>query len=141
MNTDAKMREDLWSLLHPYDERDIPVAGFPSGEAFIAWVRSAPADVAIDALLDVLREDGVAQQLIAVAALRSLGISVDGVDEQGSFAWRRVDDAGDSTDIVPLYQPDPVAGRTTDAVPIILSRATAGMTPLRRLLEGRRTAA
>lgn len=33
------VRDELRFLLHPADERDVPVPGFPTHDALIAWAR------------------------------------------------------------------------------------------------------
>jgi hypothetical protein len=79
---------DLHSLLHPADDRDIPVPGFPSGEALTAWAQTRPRDEVVDALLDVLRNDDQPQQYAAMGVLRGLGVAITGEHVGDSVCWR-----------------------------------------------------
>ncbi len=51
------VRGELGFLLHPADERDVPVPGFATHDALIAWATSRPPDEPIDAAMEMLRND------------------------------------------------------------------------------------
>ncbi len=86
--TSGNVREELRFLLHPADDRDVPVPGFPTHDALVAWARSRPADELIDAAIEVLRDDDWPQQYAAMALLRALGADVEGVGYEDDFRWR-----------------------------------------------------
>jgi hypothetical protein len=101
----ADVAAQLKSLLHPRDKQDIPVPGFPTGDALNAWVATKPHSVVVEALVEVLRRDSVPQQLAAASALRSLSIDVDGRSDQGTFHWH-IDESGVKQRLVPAVPPD-----------------------------------
>lgn len=82
------VRHELRFLLHPADDRDVPVPGFPTHEALVAWARSRPADEVIEAAIEVLRNDDWPQQYAAMALLRALGVDVEGAGYDDDFRWR-----------------------------------------------------
>jgi len=82
------LAEQLWELLHPADELDVPVPGFPSHDALIAWARTKPQAELVRELTRVLREEAWAQQYAAMGLLRALGIEVAGAGYGNDFSWR-----------------------------------------------------
>src|ERR1019366_3017264 len=100
-----RLCEDLNLLIHPHDDRDTPVPGFPSGDALVAWAATKDRNAMIRCLVDVLRFDGVGQQLAAVNVLRSLGVEVDGVTKHDIFEWAMNWDGRPGQNIRPLEQP------------------------------------
>jgi len=97
---------DLRFLLHPYDQRDTPTPGFPSGRAFVAFAKELPTDAATDALLRILSDDEFPQQTMAAATLRILGWEVDGSSIQDVFCWKVQDHHLESVrQIIPEHQP------------------------------------
>jgi hypothetical protein len=89
--TEHTVASDLRFLLHPADERDIPVPGFPSGNALEAWAKSQPRAEVENALIEVLKQDEYPQQYAAMAALRALGVDISGEAEGTSFFWTLID--------------------------------------------------
>lgn len=84
--------DDLEHLLHPYDQRDIPVPGFPSCDALAAWAATQPRAETVAALTDALAKDELPQQYAAMAVLRSIGVDVRGVRrENGKVEWSITD--------------------------------------------------
>jgi RNA polymerase sigma factor (sigma-70 family) len=82
------IRDELRFLLHPADGRDVPVPGFPTHDALVAWARLRPPDELIEAAIEVLRNDDWPQQYAAMALLRALGADVEGVGYDDDFRWR-----------------------------------------------------
>lgn len=104
-DTKEGIAADLARLLHPYDYRDVPVAGFPSGDALIAWSATKPREEVITAAIGVLGSDEFPQQLAAMAVLRSLRIPVVGHEENGLFEWS-AEMGGTTRRIRPVHQPE-----------------------------------
>ncbi len=98
--------DDLYSLLHPRDEADLPTPGphDPRFAALIAWARSQPSDELVTALEDVLAHDDLAQQDLAMGALRKLGVECDGVGFGADFHWLVKHRAGRTNEIVPAVK-------------------------------------
>lgn len=90
----GSVRDELTFLLHPADDRDVPVPGFPTHDALVAWARSRPADELIEAAVQVLQHDGWPQQYAAMALLRALGADVEGVGYDDDFRWRLIKPGG-----------------------------------------------
>jgi RNA polymerase sigma factor (sigma-70 family) len=86
--TSGTVRDELRFLLHPADDRDVPVPGFPTHDALVAWAQSRPADELIDAAIEVLRDDDWPQQYATMGLLRALGADVEGVGYEDDFRWR-----------------------------------------------------
>lgn len=87
--TDSRtVSDELRFLSHPADLRDIPVPGFPTHDALVAWARSQPADQLVEAAAQVLRDDGWPQQYAAMALLRAMGADVEGDGHEDKFRWR-----------------------------------------------------
>ena len=82
------VRDELWFLLHPADDRDVPVPGFPTHDALVAWARTRPDGELMEAAIDVLQNDDWPQQYAAMALLRALGAEVEGVGYNDDFRWR-----------------------------------------------------
>jgi len=101
----ASERDDLYELLHPADPLDVPVPGFPSHEALVAWARTRDVERIREAALDTLREDEWPQQYAAMGLLRALGVAVDGEDHGEDFHWI-VDPQGRREVVVPRYLQD-----------------------------------
>lgn len=110
-----RVAEDLHQLLHPCDERDIPVPGFPSGDALIAWAHTKPRDAVLEGLKKVLRFDGFPQQIAATAVIRSFGVEIDGERLGTRFVWSLGVPPAPSEQIEPM-QP-PARSRVGDDVP------------------------
>jgi hypothetical protein len=96
---------DLGRLLNPYDERDVPVPGFPSGDAVVAWAKTKPHDAMIEALVDVLEFEDVPQQSVAVAALRALDVDVDARRSNDDLHWAVTLPGGEVRRVDPAYRP------------------------------------
>jgi hypothetical protein len=81
--------DDLYDLLHPRDEADLPTPGphDPRFAALIAWARSQPRQELLTALTDVLVHDRVAQQELAMGVLRKFGVRCDGQGFGQDFRW------------------------------------------------------
>jgi len=101
----ATVVDDLRLLLHPADESDVPVPGFPTGQALVAWAQEQPRAETIDALVDVLRRDGFPQQYAAMSVLRELGVAVRGLRHGKKFRWEVVGPSGDPMVIDPEHEP------------------------------------
>lgn len=100
-----RLAADLDAILHPFDERDVPVPGFPSGDALVAWGRSKPERELQMLLLKTLQRDRFPQQYAAMAVLRATGASIEGVRRQGRLMWQvRLPD-GESRSIEPDFPP------------------------------------
>jgi hypothetical protein len=82
-----RVAQDLRLLLHPADDRDVPVPGFPTHDALVAWAREQPNGDVVAAAIDVLRDDGWPQQYAAAVLLRELGVAVTGDGHGHSFRW------------------------------------------------------
>lgn len=79
---------DLYELLHPADPLDVPVPGFPSHAALVAWgARTRDLERVREAALDTLRVDEWPRQYAAMALLRALGVVVEGEDHGEDFHW------------------------------------------------------
>jgi len=110
----ATVVDDLRLLLHPADESDVPVPGFPAGQALVAWAQEQPRAETIDALIDVLRRDGFPQQYAAMSVLRELGFAVRGVRDGKRFRWEVVPPSGDPMVIEPELEPSAVHATPLD---------------------------
>ncbi len=100
----ASERDDLYELLHPADHLDVPVPGFPSHAALVAWARTRDLERIREAALDTLREDEWPQQYAAMGLLRALGVFVEGEAYGDDFRWI-VDPQGSREVVVPRYLP------------------------------------
>lgn len=120
----ASERDDLYELLHPADPIDVPVPGFPSHAALVAWARTRDLERIREAALDTLREDEWPQQYAAMGLLRELGMAVEGEDHGEGFHWI-VDPQGRREVVVPRCLPDgPELDETASAqVDALLERA------------------
>ena len=101
----ASERTDLYELLHPADPLDIPVPGFPSHAALVAWARTRDLERVREAALDTLRVDEWPQQYAAMGLLRALGVVVEGEDHGEDFRWI-IDPQGRREVVVPRHLPD-----------------------------------
>lgn len=101
----SKAAADLKQLLHPYDERDVPVPGFPLGDALVAWIRDKPIDEIWTVLTETLLTDPIPQQVLAMALLRAKQASVRGVWRDDTFEWEVALAEGKPTVIRPVHQP------------------------------------
>ena len=101
----ASERDDLYELLHPADPLDVPVPGFPSHAALVAWAMTRDLERIREAALDTLREDEWPQQYAAMGLLRALGVVVEGDDHGEDFHWI-IDPQGKREVVVPRYLPD-----------------------------------
>jgi len=101
----ASERDDLYELLHPADHLDVPVPGFPSHAALVAWAKIRDLERIREAAVDTLREDEWPQQYAAMGLLRALGVFVEGEDHGEEFRWI-VDPQGSREVVVPRYLPD-----------------------------------
>lgn len=101
----ASERADLYELLHPVDHLDVPVPGFPSHAALVAWARTRDLERVREAALDTLREDEWPQQYAAMGLLRALGVFVEGEGHGKDFHWV-VDPQGSREIVVPRHFPD-----------------------------------
>lgn len=80
-------REEFLSLLHPPVATDVPVPGFASHDALVAWAKTKDPEAIKEAALDTLRDDEWPQQYAAMGLLRELGISVEGEGYGDAFRW------------------------------------------------------
>ena len=101
----ASERDDFYELLHPADHLDVPVPGFPSHAALVAWAKTRDLERIREAALDTLREDEWPQQYAAMGLLRALGVFVEGEGYGEDFRWI-VDPQGSREVVVPRYLPD-----------------------------------
>lgn len=76
-------------LLSPHDERDMPVPGFPSGDAVIAWARAQSANEVIEAASAMINGGEWPRQYMLMALLRALGVKVEYTERVGlEPLWR-----------------------------------------------------
>jgi hypothetical protein len=143
----ASERDDFYELLHPADPIDVPVPGFPSHAALVAWARTRDLQRIREAAFDTLREDEWPQQYAAMGLLRALGVVVEGEGHGEDFHWI-IDPQGRREVVVPRYLPDgPEPDETASAqVDALLERSMhrnpaaielrSGERELRNLLAG-----
>lgn len=112
-DTKPNVTSDLWALLHPADDRDVPVPGFPSGRALVAWAQEQPRGEMIDALQRTLQADSWPQQYAAMAALRELGLAVRGLHTESGFSWEVAQGSGQTITIRPHDQADAGTGEAS----------------------------
>jgi hypothetical protein len=111
--------DDLYDLLHPRDEADLATPGphDPRFAALIAWAKSQPSRELVASLEDVLAHDDVAQQDLAMAVLRKLGVECDGVGFGEDFHWVVKQPDGNGQEIVPTVTRPDLRGDTGLAGP------------------------
>lgn len=119
-------REELLTLLHPADALDVPIPGFPSHEALVAWARTKNRRVIVEAAVETLRTDEWPQQYAAMALLRELGVSVEGEGHGDSFRW--VVSLGERSEVIEPESP-PLDPSVSDAHTIAVERLLAQLPP------------
>ncbi len=97
-------RDQYQELLHPAHPSDVPVPGFPSHDALVAWAMTKDRAQIRAAAIDTLHEDDWPQQYAAMALLRKLGVPVEGEGFGEEFHWI-VHTDGESKVIVPRLLP------------------------------------
>lgn len=100
----ASVRDQYQELVHPAHPLDIPVPGFPSHAALVAWAKTKDSMQIEEAAVDTLRKDEWPQQYAAMALLRELGVGVEGDGFGDSFRWI-VDKGGEPEIVVPRAPP------------------------------------
>lgn len=85
-----RLRADLALLLQSADARDLPVPGFPSGDAFLAWAREREGSGVSTVLAEALKsEEREAVRYLLESTLRSLGYPLD--EYRGMAASERME--------------------------------------------------
>lgn len=132
--TTRSLREELLSLLHPADALDVPIPGFPSHDAVVAWARTKDQRAIVDAALETLRTDEWAQQYAAMALLRELGVPTEGQGYGDAFRW--IVSLGEQPDVIePEVKPLDPSVPTADTEGLEGLLAQLGIGPPSRELE------